>query len=150
MFSLICALNKRLSKQSWGWWFESPSCSLWRHCNAPYTTSCLETLIVRETMMKISIVTGRHQIGRILHIKANILHNTPYLQRMATFLFAVFYAFEYSAFEYAHTSKCKYIFPKWTTWAEMQTIRFKLKCNIEPGSFALSKRPIVSILHLVS
>ena len=33
MFSLICALNKRLSKQSWGWWFETPSCSLWRHCN---------------------------------------------------------------------------------------------------------------------
>ena len=33
MFSLIWALNKRLSKQSWGWWFEMPSCSLWRHCN---------------------------------------------------------------------------------------------------------------------
>ena len=26
-------LYKRLSKQSWGWWFETPSCSLWRHCN---------------------------------------------------------------------------------------------------------------------
>ena len=25
--------NKRLSKQSWGWWFETPSRSLWRHCN---------------------------------------------------------------------------------------------------------------------
>ena len=27
-------LNKRLSKQSWGWWFETLSCPLWRHCNA--------------------------------------------------------------------------------------------------------------------
>ena len=27
-------MNKRLSKQSWGWWFETPSWSLWRHCNA--------------------------------------------------------------------------------------------------------------------
>ena len=27
------SLNKRLSKQSWGWWFETPSCPLWRHCN---------------------------------------------------------------------------------------------------------------------
>ena len=27
-------LNKRLSKQSWGWWFETPSLSLWRHRNA--------------------------------------------------------------------------------------------------------------------
>ena len=25
--------NKRLSKQPWGWWFETPSWSLWRHCN---------------------------------------------------------------------------------------------------------------------
>ena len=26
--------NKQLSKQSWGWWFETPLRSLWRHCNA--------------------------------------------------------------------------------------------------------------------
>ena len=26
-------LRKRLSNQSWCWWFETPSCSLWRHCN---------------------------------------------------------------------------------------------------------------------
>ena len=33
MFSLICTLNKWLSKQSWGWWYKMPSHSLWRHCN---------------------------------------------------------------------------------------------------------------------
>ena len=27
-------LNKRLSKQSWGWWFDMPSRLLWRHRNA--------------------------------------------------------------------------------------------------------------------
>ena len=27
------SLHVRLSKQSYGWWFETPSCSLWRHCN---------------------------------------------------------------------------------------------------------------------
>ena len=32
MFSDL-RLNKRLSAQSWGWWFETPLCSLWRHCN---------------------------------------------------------------------------------------------------------------------
>ena len=26
-------VNKRLSKHSWGWWFETPESSLWRHCN---------------------------------------------------------------------------------------------------------------------
>ena len=25
--------DKLLTKQLWGWWFETPSCSLWRHCN---------------------------------------------------------------------------------------------------------------------
>ena len=31
-------LNKRLSKQSWGWRFETPSRPFWRHCN--YHLSC--------------------------------------------------------------------------------------------------------------
>ena len=26
-------LNKPLSKQLWGWWFETPLCPLWHHCN---------------------------------------------------------------------------------------------------------------------
>ena len=29
-------LNKRLSKQSWGWWFETPLCPSRRHCYAHY------------------------------------------------------------------------------------------------------------------
>ena len=29
-------LNKRLSKQSWGWWSDTPSCSLWHQCNVEW------------------------------------------------------------------------------------------------------------------
>ena len=32
VFFDLC-LNKRLRKQSWGWWFETLSRPLWRHCN---------------------------------------------------------------------------------------------------------------------
>ena len=32
--------NKQLSKHAWGWLFETPSLSLWRHCNA---VVCLQT-----------------------------------------------------------------------------------------------------------
>ena len=32
VFFDLC-LNKRLSKQSCGWWFETPSCPLWHHSN---------------------------------------------------------------------------------------------------------------------
>ena len=39
-FDIFCdpCLNKRLSKQSWGWWFESLSRPLWRHYYGPFTT----------------------------------------------------------------------------------------------------------------
>ena len=30
---LWSTLNKWLSKQWWGWWFETPSSPLWPHCN---------------------------------------------------------------------------------------------------------------------
>ena len=34
-FDVFCdlRLNKQLSKQCWGWWFETPSHPLWRHWN---------------------------------------------------------------------------------------------------------------------
>ena len=34
LYFFYLRLNKRLSKQWWGWWFETPSRPLWRHCNA--------------------------------------------------------------------------------------------------------------------
>ena len=33
-------LNKHLSKQWWGWWFETPSRPLWRHCNDRGCLTC--------------------------------------------------------------------------------------------------------------
>ena len=33
--------NKWLSKQSWGWWFETLSCSLWRHRNVISNMLCI-------------------------------------------------------------------------------------------------------------
>ena len=41
---LWSAPDKRLSKRPWGWWFETPSWSLWRQCNenddAPMAAKC--------------------------------------------------------------------------------------------------------------
>ena len=53
-------LNKPLSKQSWGWWFETPSRPLWHHCNDPrnrnweravkfrFIVSCLYCVIMAD------------------------------------------------------------------------------------------------------
>ena len=38
-------LNKRLYKQSWGWWFEMLLCPLWRHSNATRSNSLLPNCI---------------------------------------------------------------------------------------------------------
>ena len=35
VFYDLC-LNKRLNKQWWGWWFETSSRPLWRHCNVEH------------------------------------------------------------------------------------------------------------------
>ena len=41
-------LNKRLSKHSWGWWFETLSLSLWRHHNGllPGDTILLQSICI--------------------------------------------------------------------------------------------------------
>ena len=36
--------NKRLSKRTWGWWFETLSRSLWRHCNVRSCHYTLDTM----------------------------------------------------------------------------------------------------------
>ena len=41
IFFDLC-LNKRFSKQSWGWWFETLSCPLWRHCNVISQLICVK------------------------------------------------------------------------------------------------------------
>ena len=79
MFSLIFALNKRLSKQSRSWWFEPPSCSLWRHCNGyrwwwvtstnqPWRTGVLEIDKYRSTTKHnkawtVATFPGMHRIS---------------------------------------------------------------------------------------
>ena len=44
-------LNKGLSKQSWGWWFETPSWPSWCHCNAIVT---FDTVLSRPSWPGIS------------------------------------------------------------------------------------------------
>ena len=54
VFFDLC-LNKRLSKQSWGWWFETQPRSLWRHCDVTtrsYSLFTFRTLTLCKRMWK--------------------------------------------------------------------------------------------------
>ena len=57
-------LNKRLSKQSWGWWFETLSLPLWRHCNVvfiltPPHYSCITSIFTHTGI----IITNRTDVS---------------------------------------------------------------------------------------
>ena len=55
-------LNKRLSKQWWGWWFETPSSTLWRHGNA---FLCFCGWFARKCNTNISDIKHANAIGFI-------------------------------------------------------------------------------------
>ena len=60
-------LNKRLSKQPWGWWFETPSWSLWRQC-----------IVFAENVGK---CLGPHKSGReaCTLVNTETIYNSVYL-----------------------------------------------------------------------
>ena len=67
VFFHLC-LNKRLSKQSWGWWFETPSCSLWRHCNDTrnYRATLYRIAAINSVCLMtpyVAIDVGQHWLG---------------------------------------------------------------------------------------
>ena len=47
--------NKRLSKQWWGWWFETPSRPLWRHCDVIDILGWLIARIVMPVIPRIYV-----------------------------------------------------------------------------------------------
>ena len=75
-------LNKRMSKQRWGWRFETPSCSLWRHCNvyaaelwytehAGLWTKCQLFNPISLIYKEVPVVTQR----RIARVFVHLLHS---------------------------------------------------------------------------
>ena len=54
VFFDLC-LNKRLSKQSWGWWFETPPRPLWRHRNDHRWSKGMDGWLHPTTSMQVVI-----------------------------------------------------------------------------------------------
>ena len=86
VFFDLC-LNKRLSKQSWGWWSETLSCSLWRHSNvigivgnAGSTYPCLLWGILYHPGRDHTLY-GLGQWGKALHSNASFHWPSPHPER---------------------------------------------------------------------
>ena len=58
-------LNIWLSKQSWGWWFETPSRSLWRNCNVlhlhTFLAACINFILVTIILILETCLLTRDQ-----------------------------------------------------------------------------------------
>ena len=66
-------LNKRLSTQSWGWWFETQSSPLWRQCNAYW-------YVVLWTTTYSKPFTG----GKMSQVCIQLFNQLPACQRSGT------------------------------------------------------------------
>ena len=55
-------LTRRLSKQCWGWWFETPLCPLWRHRNGTWFFKTYTMLNRRQLSVK-RITLGKNRTG---------------------------------------------------------------------------------------
>ena len=56
-------LNKHLSKQSWGWWFETPSRPLWRHSN---DVAHNYSIVIITHTKRCSIINYAHNLIHLL------------------------------------------------------------------------------------
>ena len=61
-------LNKRLGNQSWGWWSETPTRSLWRHCNVLFR-NCIH---IHQHQLEAVSSRDIYSVG---HLR-NMCHNT--------------------------------------------------------------------------
>ena len=87
-------LNKRLSKQSWGWWFKRLWCPLWRHCN--------ETTVIRWHVPKFVVFWLGESIAakEIYHDILIVISTIVYL---GTFLMVLFFL---SWCQFSHYLQC--------------------------------------------
>ena len=77
------SLNKRLKKQSRRGWYETPSCSAWRHCNDIMTPGChcYERIVPRQRRVSptLSVKRGPDDYFMMTSSNGNIFRVTGHL-----------------------------------------------------------------------
>ena len=71
--------NKRLCKQTWGWWFDTLSCSLWRHCNGLSRWWCTMLTKYYLTLKDSNASVKDHHRDDEYNSKFKFLFQPPYL-----------------------------------------------------------------------
>ena len=116
-------LNKRFSKPSWGWWFETLSHPLWRHCNVIWwrgiflLISCLYSCFIHypSSAYSFPLISIYSQIAfytKYFVLTFSIDVVSP-LSNMNKVLTKVLYIYMQHAIIFAHSSVFHYIVFQW-------------------------------------
>ena len=94
-------LNKRLSKQWWGWWFETRSHPLWRHCNEICVTENVKDLTLPMYVMSSTTTSQVLHPGRGVLVEICFSSNAKpikfYAQTYIGLLLLIYYESTYFA-----------------------------------------------------
>ena len=147
-------LNKRLSKHSLGWWFETPSRSLWHQCNVFLLINFLEVLLAATEMCLHQCQWSNHderkvnsitciRYGLVIWLKSNYsMHVTGWLQKWLNLITAPGSvsnepgSVTWLATKYLKTVSWRNHAEKLTTWWP-QNISFWPKINIPSSYFTI-------------
>ena len=88
-------LNKRLSKQSWCWWFETPARPLWCHCNACGITFAEEPFLFNFDYLFILMFSWYHMtctyyICIVVLVTIIMLCKDLHLSKLKRHIFSIF------------------------------------------------------------
>ena len=86
-------LNNRLSKQSWGWWFETLSRPLWRHCNATLINMYYWTPLSSVLHLNITPTSTHFASTNVLSLNRVLILRRPLL--IKAFILKIFYSLGY-------------------------------------------------------
>ena len=103
VFFDLC-LNKRLSKHSWGWWFETPWRPLWRHCNV--------NMLRKPSTHEYHCVLSTHRYG--MYATRSLSHKTCWQHKVEKHMF-------FFSWQKVVSNKAFYFF---ATYPELKTSQF--------------------------
>ena len=105
--------NKRLSKQSWGWWLETLSRPLWRHCNdndVAWASGCLKSLATRFLLNSLFNHQMKHQSFVLLpFVKGNCQWQVVHSER-ASYAESASISWRHHKHDWTHDAIAKYLY----------------------------------------
>ena len=110
-------LNKRLSKQSWGWWLEAPSSSIWRYCNGLNLIHVYKR--APEEIFLSCIAVGLIILTHLWHLNIEIIYLLCRCRKMKIFIILFHISREssltycWNTFEHDDVIKWKHIPRNW-------------------------------------